>query len=90
MIVACSMLFPLAIAVLYRESCGWIFLLLLPVTLFLGWALVALFRPGKQELHIQVRDGAAIATYGWILATLVGMMPYLLTGTFTTVTDAFF
>lgn len=90
MIVACSMLFPLTIAVLYKEACGWIFLLLLPVTLLLGWTLVALFRPGTQELHIQVRDGAAIATYGWILATLVGMLPYLLTGTFATVTDAFF
>ena len=78
MIVAFSMVFPLLTAVLYRETCGWVFLLMLPVTMGLGWLMVWAFRPAKKDVHLQVKDGAAIVTFGWILAAFAGMMPYLL------------
>ena len=90
MIVACSMLFPLLTACYYQESCIWVFLLMLPVTMSIGFLLILLFRPVQKEVHLQVRDGAAIVTYGWIAATLLGMLPYLLAGTFDHVVDAFF
>ena len=90
MIVACSMLFPLLTACYYQESCIWVFLLMLPVTMSIGFLLMLLFRPVQKEVHLQVRDGAAIVTYGWIAATLLGMLPYLLAGTFDHVVDAFF
>ena len=90
MIVAFSMVFPLMTAAFYRETCGWVFLLMLPVTMGLGWFLVQVFRPAQKEVHLQVRDGAAIVTYGWILAALLGMLPYLLAGTFDNAADAFF
>ncbi len=94
MIVACSMVFPLLTAWCYGEACWWVFLLMLPVTLGLGYLLVRVFRPvknhGQLEVHLQVRDGAAIVTYGWMLAALMGMIPYLLAGTFDTAVDAYF
>ena len=90
MIVACSMIFPLLTAWFYGESCWWVFLLMLPVTLGLGFLMMKAFHPGRKEVHLQVRDGAAIVTYGWILAALLGMIPYLMAGTFDNVTDAFF
>lgn len=90
MIVACSMIIPLAVALFYQEKCSLIFLLLLMITLGAGYILVLFFRPEVRNVHLQVRDGAAIVTYGWIVATIFGMLPYLLTGTLDTITDAFF
>ena len=90
MIVAFSMVFPLLTAAFYRESCGRVFLLMLPVTMGAGWLLVQVFRPAKKDVHLQVKDGAAIVTFGWILAAFFGMLPYLLAGTFDNAADAFF
>ncbi len=98
MIVACSMVIPLLTAWLYDEACWWVFLLMFPITLGLGYLLVWLFRPakkqiytgGQRDVHLQVRDGAAIVTYGWLLAAFMGMIPYLLAGTFDNGADAFF
>lgn len=62
----------------------------------MGTALVgALLYVAKKPLATQksrtsLRDSYAIVAYGWIVATVFGMLPYLLTGTFDTVTDAFF
>jgi len=90
-IVGCSMLLPLLTAGIYHEQrCGLIFLGMAPVTVAFGLLLVYLFRPGKRELHMQVRESAAIVTYGWILAAALGMIPYLLAGIFDNVTDAYF
>lgn len=89
-IVACSMIFPLLTAYIYQEACIWIFLLMLPVTMAIGFLLMHWFRPVKKQVHLQVRDGAEIVTYGWIMATILGMVPYLLAGTFDNVADAFF
>ena len=90
MIVAFSMVFPLLTALYYKEWCWQVFMLMLPLILLLGLILVYLFRPAAKEVHLQVRDGAAIVTFGWLLATVLGMMPYLLAGTFDNAADAFF
>ncbi len=88
-IVACSMLFPLVTAFLYQESCGSAFLIMLPITLAIGGVLCVRFRP-VGSVHIQTRDGACIVTFGWIFAAVLGMMPYLIAGTFDSAADAFF
>lgn len=90
MIVASSMLLPLLTAYIYDETCGQIFLFLMPATFVCGLLMMFLFRPHQKNLRMQVRDSAAIVTLGWILATIVGMIPYLMAGIFTTLADAFF
>ena len=91
MIVAGSMVFPLVTAFLYQEkNCIYIFALLLPFVLLIGALLSFLLRPDQKKVHIQVRDGAAIVTYSWILAAAIGTIPYLLAGTLPTMADAFF
>lgn len=88
-IVACSMLFPLITAFLYGEACIKAFVIMLPITLVIGVFLLQFFRP-SQNVHMKARDGAFIVTFGWIFAAILGMMPYLLSGTFMSVADAFF
>lgn len=90
MVVACSMVFPLLTALLYREQfCSLLFLSLLVLVLALGAVLARYFRV-SNDVHIQVRDSAAIVTYGWLLAALLGTIPYLQTGVLPHLTDAFF
>lgn len=88
-IVACSMLLPLITAYLYQENCGKAFALSMFLTLIVGIFLFRFFRP-SAPIHLQARDGAKIVTFGWVVAALLGMLPYLLAGTFDTVADAFF
>lgn len=45
---------------------------------------------GRQDLHLSHRDGVLIVTCGWVLAGLVAMLPYLLTGAIPDFTDAYF
>jgi trk system potassium uptake protein TrkH len=45
---------------------------------------------GLQDLHLSHRDGVLIVTFGWVLAGLVAMLPYLLTGAIPDFTDAYF
>lgn len=40
--------------------------------------------------EIRVREGFAIVTFSWLLACLVGMLPFLISGTSDSVADAFF
>ncbi len=88
-IVACSMLFPLLTAFIYKESCGMAFAIMLPITLAAGVFMLQYFRP-VGKVHLLARHGAFIVTFGWIFAAILGMMPYLIAGTFDNAADAFF
>ena len=88
-IVACSMVFPLLTAFIYKEHCGSAFAIMLPITLAIGIFLLQFFRP-EGKVHMKTRDGAMIVTFGWIFAALLGMIPYLIAGTFDSAADAFF
>ena len=89
-IVACGIVLPIITALFYRETCINVFLCMMPLTLVMGIMMMLYWRPAKKNIHLQVLDGAAIVTVGWIFAAALGMCPYLLAGTFDTVADAFF
>ena len=91
MIIGCCMLIPAIIGIFYREQEYQVFLETALGTALVGALLyVAKKPPTTQRSRTSLRDSYAIVAYGWIVATVFGMLPYLLTGTFDTVTDAFF
>ncbi|MDH5752708.1 MAG: TrkH family potassium uptake protein [Deltaproteobacteria bacterium] len=57
------------------------------VALVLGGITVVLCRGGRE---IRERDGFFVVTVGWIVASLIGALPYILTGTIVSFTDAVF
>ena len=57
-------------------------------TIILGILMMYYTREHKKE--IKKREGYMIVTLGWLSMSLVGMLPYLFTGTIPSVTDAFF
>ncbi len=88
-IVGISMLFPMITGLYYREMEYKVFGMAAAVTVLVGLALHEFTRV-RGRRRISLREGYGLATYGWIVVTLFAMVPYLLIGTFDTITDAFF
>ena len=84
-----SMLLPMAVGLYYGEAEYADFGRMAAITILAGLGLHELTRIRTRK-RISLREGYALVTYGWIIVTLFAMVPYLLTGTFDTVTDAFF
>lgn len=78
---------PLMVSVFYGEP-GWISFLESSLgNAVIGGVLVLISRHSKE---ISERDGFLVVTLGWLAAALAGAMPYYLSGTLLTFTDAVF
>jgi len=82
------MWFSVPVILIFRESDALQFLLSGAVTLAVG--AVAYFSTRKAELELNRRDGYVIVTGGWLLFSLFGTLPFLLTRSIPGFTDAFF
>jgi len=58
------------------------------ITLFAGTLLMFVTRNHKKE--IKKREGYIVVTFGWLVMSLSGMLPYLISGAIPSVTNAFF
>lgn len=95
----CTLLMSLAVGMLataivglyYMEPEGSVFLYMGAGLFACSLAGYALLRPPRKKAwSTSLRDSYALVAYGWIVCALVGMVPYLLCGTFVHVTDALF
>jgi trk system potassium uptake protein TrkH len=55
-----------------------------------GTGSIAYFSNRRRPIELNSRDGYVIVTGGWILFSLFGTLPFLLTGSIPSFTDAFF
>ncbi|MDH3381528.1 MAG: TrkH family potassium uptake protein, partial [Flavobacteriaceae bacterium] len=58
------------------------------ITIFLGFLLWFFNR--KASKNLGKKEGYLIVTFGWVLLALTGTLPYLLTNSIPTFTDALF
>ncbi|TYP98009.1 trk system potassium uptake protein TrkH [Tenacibaculum adriaticum] len=72
----------------YGEKTGWGILNAGIITVTIGLLLFFFNEPNNKNL--QKKEGYLIVTFGWLILSFTGMLPYLLTGTIPNVTDAFF
>jgi len=86
-IMGCGMALPLFTALYYQEKEAKVFLFCMLLTIFCGWIMQKMLRTDKK---MKAKDGFAIVTYGWIVVSVFGMLPYLLSGAIPNVVDAFF
>ncbi len=71
-------LVPLAAAIWYGETALWTFFLAAALTAALA---IEMRRRGKAvDENLTMREGIAITGLGWVFATCMGMLPYLLSG----------
>ena len=87
-VLACCFLPSLVVAIIYKESVSfWSFMLTGISCAVIGFILKKLTRP---SLALKARDGYLIAALGWMLASLVGAVPFVISGAIPSYVDAFF
>ena len=86
LLLAFIMFIPLQVAIFNRGTDVFAFGRSIALTLLVG-ALLSLIKP---EGEFRRREGFAVVGLGWILLTACGALPYYLSGTTPTYTDAFF
>lgn len=79
---------PLFVSILYGESCAISFLITIAVAAVIGFALSRLCRTEKKNIHI--RDGFLIVSLSWIGISLIGAIPFVISGEIPSYIDAFF
>ncbi|NPV27977.1 MAG: TrkH family potassium uptake protein [Firmicutes bacterium] len=82
-----TMIFPLFWAIYYQGPDQFALLFSIVITLTSG-LVVCYVVPAKGD--IRYREGFAIVTFGWLLASAYGGLPYLLSGACRSFPDAFF
>lgn len=84
---ACSMILPLFVALLYHENTALSIFIVLAFSLMVGFVM-GLHRPKNTEIY--AREGFVIVAFSWIAMSLVGALPFWLSGRMPNFVDAFF
>ena len=88
-VLACCFLPSLIVAMIYGESESFrSFVLTAVPCILIGAILKKITRPSLADL--KARDGYLIAALGWMIASLVGAVPFVISGAIPSYVDAFF
>ena len=82
-----ALMVPAGVAVLYNETTWQAFLLSAGIALLLGSGLYWVFRP---RYEVRIREGFLIVSLTWLFLSLVGALPFVLSGILDNYTDAVF
>lgn len=82
------MLIAAVVSLVYKDGATLDITLAAISTMFTGMLLMFATRNHKKE--VQRKEGYIIVTFGWIVMSLSGMLPYLFSGAIPGVTNAFF
>ena len=84
---AAFMALPLVTSLIYAEKQGWAFAVMIAVCLLLGH-LLTYKRP--KNPNFQAREGFVVTALSWIVMSIFGCMPFVLTGEIPRFVDALF
>lgn len=82
------MLLPLFISLLYGEKAVWSFAVSASVALVLGLLLRFFSKPSTRVIY--AKEGFAIVAFAWLLMSLLGALPFYLSGSIPSFVDAIF
>lgn len=82
------LLIPLATALVYSESTVYAILITLGACVALGALCVTTLKPQKKELF--AREGFVITALGWIVLSVMGCLPFVISGAIPSFVDALF
>ena len=80
---------PFSIIYDLDENLPFVFFLCSVITLFTGF-FIRIFTKNDKYSEIKKRDGYLIVVLGWLFMTFFGSLPYLISGSIPTITNAFF
>ena len=87
-IEAALMVLPLITSLIYKESCVRDILISMGIALVAGFALTIIFKPGSKVIY--AKEGFVIVSLAWLALSLVGALPFYISGEIPSYIDAFF
>lgn len=84
---AIFLLLPAVVALIYKEPCGWWFLIIAAVVAVVGRVLT-IRKPKNNQFH--AREGFVLVAASWILISVIGALPMTLSGVIPHYIDALF
>ncbi|GLU42504.1 TrkH family potassium uptake protein [Allomuricauda sp. NBRC 101325] len=91
LLLLCNGSFMLLAAVasgIYKDGATLDIMLAAIVTMLFG--IMAMFYTRGHKKEVKRKEGYIVVTFGWIIMSISGMLPYLFSGSIPSITDAFF
>lgn len=88
LLIGAFLLLPCLVALIYREPQGWDILKTVGICLLIGIVLI-LFKPKKRK-PLHAREGFLMVALSWIVISLIGALPFYLSGAISSYLDALF
>ena len=85
---AALLLLPLAVALIFGESCAEAFIITILIAAAVGFTVSRLCDGGDKDIFI--REGLAIVSLSWIAISAIGALPFVISGGIPSYIDAFF
>ncbi len=85
---AVALIIPMVVSLLYNEKSAWAFLVTIGIALIVGGFFVLISK--KPPKAIYAREGFLIVALSWIFASLIGCLPFIISGEIKNFFDAFF
>ena len=86
---AVLMIFPLIVALIYRETKVAIsFLIAIGIALVVGFTMYLTCKTSNKLIF--AKEGFVIVAFGWLIMSAIGALPFVLSGDIPSYTDAFF
>lgn len=82
-----ALLPSVAIALVYGEDTVYAYAASIAITVLIGLTLASL---SVKDRIIRYKEGFAIVTFGWLMVSIMGSLPFLFTGALSSAVDAFF
>lgn len=75
---AVLLVLPLAVSIIYRERCALSFLITALASLFVGFAVTLISKPGNWLIY--AKEGFVIVALAWLALSAIGAVPFVLSG----------
>ena len=85
---AVLLVLPLAVSIIYRERCALSFLITALASLFVGFAVTLISKPGNRLIY--AKEDFVIVALAWLALSAIGAVPFVLSGEVRSYADAFF
>ncbi|MBR2417623.1 MAG: TrkH family potassium uptake protein, partial [Clostridia bacterium] len=88
-IEALLMLLPLIVSLIYSETTSAVsFLISIAIALVIGFAMTLIVKPGSKVIY--AKEGFVTVALSWLFLSLVGSLPFVISGEIPSFIDAFF
>lgn len=85
---AALLILPLITSLIYKEACAVDFLITIAVALIIGFAVTLIFKPTSKVIF--AKEGFVIVALCWIALSVIGALPFYLSGEIPSYIDALF